>query len=168
MIDLRATRSVHATGNPRREMLVVDDVPEILEWMAGVSRRVRAFDVGLTAEVSAERALDLARTQRFDVVVTDFRMQGADGLDILTAAHRLHPEGRRVLMTGYNEVPAGLDRIQAAGIDAYVQKPLHSQDVLLLLIDMLRGDAQALAPWRKQARDLEAAAMRDERAVGVS
>lgn len=146
----------------KREVLVVDDVPEILELFQGLLRRVRKFDVSLAIEVNSARALDLVASKKFDLVVSDFRMRQVDGIEVLRAAREANPEGRRILMTGYNEVPASLERIQSAAVDAYVQKPLKSQDILILLNDFLEGNPEALAAARAQAREVESTAVAPE------
>lgn len=143
------------------ELLVVDDVPEIGDLFRGVHRRLKTVASRLTVEHDARRAVALVRARRFDVVLSDFRMEGADGIEVLRAARAANPAGRRALVTGYNEVPADLARILDASVDAYVEKPLDVQDTLLLLADLLAGDAARLAPYRAHARAVEAAALRD-------
>ena len=137
-------------------MLVVDDVPEILDLFRGIVRRIRAVPVVLEVAPSGERAVARLRERTFDLVVSDFRMRQVDGIEVLQKARELHPEGRRILMTGYNEVPAAPERIRAAGVDAYVHKPLRSQETLLLLTDFLVGNEEAIRQAREQARALEA------------
>lgn len=150
---------------PKRDVLVVDDVPEILELFRTLLRRVRSFDIDLALEVDSARALDLVARRPFDLVVNDFRMRQVDGIEVLRAARAANPEGRRVLMTGYNEVPASMDRIRSAAIDAYVQKPLKSQELLLLVRDLLSGDEGAIEAAHADAREVEASASMD-RATG--
>ena len=152
---------------PRKDVLVVDDVPEILDIFRGLVRRVRNVDARLTVEVNSQRALDLASSRPFDLVLSDFRMRQVDGIEVLRAARLRNPEGRRVLMTGYNEVPTSLARVFEAEVDAYVQKPLRSQDLLLLLIDMLQGTPSTLEQCRTHARALEDAALRGSRPLGL-
>jgi len=152
---------------PAKRVLVVDDVPEILDLFKGLMRRVRTVPVQLATEVNSARARDLAASEPFDLVISDFRMRQLDGVEVLTAARSRHPEGRRVLMTGYNEVPTDLARIQAAGIDAYVQKPLKSQDLLHLILDFLQDDEAAIAACQAQARALEGGASREKGALGL-
>lgn len=138
-----------------KQILVVDDIPEIGDLFRFIHRRIRTVPTQLTVEVNSARALELARRERFDVIVTDYRMREVDGIELLLASRAHHPTGRRVLMTGYNEIPTTMERIQSASIDAYVQKPLRSQDILMLLIDMLQGDPTTLDTYRARAREIE-------------
>lgn len=146
--------------------LVVDDIVEICNMYRAVFRRVRgAGDVELVIETDPQAAIAQIRAKAFDLVVSDFRMKGADGIDVLAAARATNPNGRRVLMTGYNEIPTGIDRIRTARIDAYLQKPLKTQDLLIMMNDLLNNDAGAVASYRAQAEELEAVAMREEHAL---
>jgi DNA-binding NtrC family response regulator len=143
--------------------LVIDDIPEIGNLYRSIFKRVRGFDVDLTIETDPIVAIKRVRETRFDLVVSDFRMKGGDGIDVLAAAHASHPKGRRVLMTGYNEVPTSIERIRSAHIDAYVQKPLRTQDLLIMMNDLLVGDETALIKYRLVANELELIAAREER-----
>jgi two-component system, probable response regulator PhcQ len=144
-------------------VLVVDDVPDILDYFQGVFRRVRGVDVELTVEADAVNALDRVRETAYDLVVSDFRMRGATGVDVLQAARERNPEGLRVLMTGYNEVPAAIEEIRAADVDGYVQKPLAAQDLLLLILDLLNRNPRTLDQMRSEAREMERVAEAEER-----
>lgn len=145
-----------------KHVLVVDDIPEICELFTALHRRIRTPAVKLTVEINSARALDLVRTNAFDVIVSDYRMREVDGLEVLKAACEHNPSGRRVLMTGYNEIPTTMDRIAAARIDAYVQKPLRYQELLVMMMEMLNNQPEALQPYRDQARDIERVGAREE------
>ena len=138
-----------------REVLVVDDLPEIGDFFRALMRRMHDFDIRLTTEANSEAAVKLVREHKYDLVISDFRMKQADGIEVLSAARSSNPEGLRVLMTGYNEIPTTMDRIRKAGVDAYIQKPLKSQDILLLIFDFLNGNKGAIDAFRHEARELE-------------
>lgn len=152
---------------PVREVLVVDDVPEILEMFRGLLRRVRTVDVHLTTEVDSQRALELARAKPFDLVLSDFRMRQVDGIEVLQAARTTNPAGHRLLMTGYNEVPTSLERVKGANVDGYLQKPLRSAELLPLLVEILGDNPETLAECRDAARAMEAEAAKGGRSLGV-
>ena len=145
-----------------REVLVVDDLPEIGDFFKALIRRLREFDIHLHTEVNSARALDMVRQRPFDLVVSDFRMRQVDGVEVLRAAYEKNPRGGRILMTGYNEIPTSMDRIREANIDAYIQKPLKSQDLLLLIFDFLTGNQEAIESSRRYAREMESMGAREE------
>lgn len=142
-------------------MLVVDDVPEICRLFERVHRRIRHPPVELVTESVAQNAAKAVQDQDFDLIISDYRMKGIDGLDILGAARERHPAGFRVLMTGYNEIPTSLERLRGAAIDAYILKPLNVQDLLLGVLGFLRQDGGFIEESRLRARQFETDAVAD-------
>lgn len=154
--DMTSRANEPAGGRLRtRRILIVDDAPEMREMLVALVRRIRTVEVRVVAVESSKQAIELASEQPFDLVVSDYLLDTADGLDVLAAARRRHPAGLRVLLTGLLEIPAPLARIQAAGVDAYVQKPVAMQDLLLLLITFLHYDTSAIEEQRDHARTME-------------
>lgn len=143
---------------PRRlRILVVDDVPQICDFFRRTLGQFGATGLELETETDAARALKRVQGEPFDLVISDYRMSGPDGIDILLAARRRNPEGGRVLMTGYGEVVAPMETIRAADVDAYIPKPVDPAELQLLVQAMLYSDAGALATVRAGARAIEAA-----------
>jgi DNA-binding NtrC family response regulator len=165
------TPSLDVFEKPRatREILVVDDLPEICAFFTSLLRRLREYDVKLTTETDSAAALEVVQNKPFDLIVSDFRMRQVDGVEVLSAARHANPQGKRILMTGYNEIPTSVERIREADVDAYIQKPLRSQDLLLLIFDFLNENPRTLDSCRAHARELEAMGLREERgATGLS
>jgi len=135
-------------------LLVVDDDPLLLKSLRDT---LESDGHQVVAASSADEAVErlAACPDQPDLIISDFRMRQVDGIEVLTAARGHHPDGLRVLMTGYNEIPTSMDRIRQAKIDAYVQKPLRSQDILLLIFDFLNGNRSAIDACRQEARELE-------------
>jgi response regulator RpfG family c-di-GMP phosphodiesterase len=93
-------------------LLLVDDEVRILSALRRVLRR-EGYRL-LTAETPDEQAVD--------VIVTDQKMPGMSGLQLLAEAARRRPEARRLLITGWTEeVPR--EQIEALGIRAMIPKP---------------------------------------------
>ncbi|HVL87148.1 MAG TPA: response regulator [Candidatus Thermoplasmatota archaeon] len=149
-----------------REALFVDDEPEICRFYERLLRHARHLPLRATIASDARQALALAHARPFDLVVSDFRMPGADGAAILTAARERNPGGRRVLVTGYNEIPAPLPRLREAGVEAYLQKPFDPVELFLIVVDFLEGRGRTIRTLAREAGELEAASP-DPRSVGV-
>lgn len=131
-----------------KSMLVVDDVPEILQFFERVVALYRTRAVELVTTDRPADALELVGRRDFDVVISDYRMPGVDGLRVLTAARARHPEGRRVLITGYNEIPAPAQELADAGIDGRLRKPLAKGELLEFLQACLSDEPDALVAYR--------------------
>src|SRR3954462_12767232 len=109
-------------------MLVVDDDPQVL---AAVRRDLRSKYRESYAVVSAssgEEALTTirelkARGDALAIVVSDQRMPGMQGTDLLAQSRDLYPTTRRVLLTAYSDIDAAIKAINVAHLDHYLAKP---------------------------------------------
>lgn len=101
-------------------ILLVDDELAVLRALARLFGR-RGHEVRTVA--SAEAALPLLEQFLPDVVISDFKMGGMTGVDLLRVVKRRLPNARRVLLSGYAEVDGAFDAI-------FIHKPYSSQDLL--------------------------------------
>lgn len=106
-------------------LLVVDDEAAALKNLAHLFRKA-GYEV--TARQSGQAALKELRDREFDVVLTDLRMKGVDGLAVLRQARELQPDVEVIVITGH----ATLDSAVAAmkeGAFHYVAKPYRLDEV---------------------------------------
>jgi len=103
----------------RPVLLIVDDEARILTALRRALRR-ESYEI-LTAETPAE-ALRLLDAQPVDLILSDHKMPGMSGVELLAAAARKQPNARRILITGWTEeVPPA--ELEAIGVDALLPKP---------------------------------------------
>jgi adenylate cyclase len=104
-------------------LLAVDDEPDILDFLERVFRRqYRVLRAG-----DAEQAEDLAQQQEPQVVVSDQRMPGRSGLELLEGMSRAHPGVTRILLSGFSDLPEITQATQSGIVHAYVVKPVDSK-----------------------------------------
>jgi response regulator RpfG family c-di-GMP phosphodiesterase len=108
-------------------VLYVDDEPVLCRAFARLFQD--RGDVQVLAVGSPEEALALLGRESFDVVVSDLRMPGMSGLELLAAARRQAPETRRLLVSGYADFETALDAINEVGIDRLLTKPWQNEEV---------------------------------------
>ncbi|HVM45467.1 MAG TPA: response regulator [Candidatus Thermoplasmatota archaeon] len=128
----------HVDPRPTKNVLVIDDVPEIGQMYRALLRRVRTANVRATIEVQSARAIELLEREPFDLVITDFRMPGYNGADVVRAVRRTQPNARCILMSGYLESSAG--KLPEDGVDAVVAKPLNSAAIIALIERVLADE----------------------------
>ena len=110
-------------------LLVVDDM-EAMRMALVQCLRLSGYDVASAA--SGGEALDLLRTQRFDLVLTDQAMPGLSGLELTDAVSRMHPHMPIVLLTGHTDVELARDSLQRGASD-FVTKPVNIRELPILV-----------------------------------
>ena len=112
----------------RARILVVDDKENILKLFA----RILGDAYEVTSAADGGRAISLIGGQEFDVIVTDLRMPGADGFEVLRAAKARSPETEVVMMTAYATVQDAVTAMKEGAYD-YLQKPFDPDDATLVI-----------------------------------
>lgn len=114
-------------------ILIVDDDSSIRTHLAA-----GVCELGHEAEVAADAMEALAVMDRSacDVVLSDIRMAGMDGLTLLRELRRRHPNAGVVLMTAYATVPDAVEAIRGGAYD-YLVKPFSLEQVGLVLARLL-------------------------------
>jgi two-component system, NtrC family, response regulator AtoC len=123
------------------KILVADDEQNLRRVLVALLRR-EGHDVVQAA--SGVEAID--RLSEVDVVITDLRMPGADGMEVLRTASRLHPHVPVIMITAYGSVGQAVEAIKAGAFD-YIEKPFE-QDSIRVIVEKAIGQATAnkLAP----------------------
>ncbi len=112
----------------RATILVVDDK----ENMRSLLARVLGDTCDVVTAPDGAQAIALLGIRSFDVVMSDVRMPGADGFDVLDAVRRECPETEVILMTAFGSVDAAVGAIKRGAYD-YVEKPFDSDRVLRIV-----------------------------------
>jgi len=118
-----------AAGTPAR-ILVVDDEPGIRVMLSAALKR-EGHEVLLATD--GQSALATLETGPVDLVVTDIRMPGMSGIELLDAAKRIDPGLSVIMMTAYGSKDTVLDALRLGATD-YVEKGDKLKDELMLRI----------------------------------
>src|ERR1035438_2514467 len=111
-------------------LLIVDDDANTL---ASVARAFRMAGHEATVCDSATRALELVKTQRFDLIFSDVVMPGKDGISFLEDLKALGSSTPAVMISGQASVEMAVRATRLGAVD-FLEKPL-STDKLLLTVD---------------------------------
>jgi len=117
------------TDRIQRKVLVVDDDKAMREMVVALLE-----DAGHGAEQSANatEAIDKLRDHDFDAVLSDIRMPGLSGIEMLGEIRDLRPETPVILMTAFGSIDSAVEAMQAGAFD-YVTKPFQRDAVLVSL-----------------------------------
>lgn len=123
---LAATRDENRQET-RYKVLVVDDEPANLRVM--INPLSRAYEV-LSAE-SAEAALELIPRHRdIAMIISDQRMPGKSGVELLQACREMVPRAVGIIVTGYVDIESVIQAINDAQIYKFILKPIDRNDLL--------------------------------------
>lgn len=119
---------------------LIDDEPIVLDLIAGFLGEL-GHDV--TRASTGEQFLDdTSRTGAdFDLIVTDFKMPGISGTSLIRELHHRFPSVPVVVMSGYAEAFSADDVV--AGVHAYLSKPIHLDELEILLEKLARARGAA-------------------------
>ncbi|MFV8835451.1 sigma 54-interacting transcriptional regulator [Aquisalimonas sp.] len=129
----------------RRSILLVDDDPGLLRLL---SIRLKSAGYTVTAAESGEEALANMSAARPDVVITDLRMGGMDGLALFEAIHQDHPTLPVIILTAHGSIPDAVEATRS-GVFSFVTKPFDSQKLLeqvAAALDVSGGSESSDAP----------------------
>ncbi len=121
------TIAAPSAGSPGFTLLFVDDEPDILDSLQRSFRR--GYRV-LTAR-GGDEALALLQEHTIDLIISDQRMPGLTGTDVLKAARNIQPEAIRILLTGYSDMESLIACVNDAGLYKYLSKPWEPEDLQL-------------------------------------
>ncbi len=108
----------------RARVLVVDDDAEMCELLE--ASLASTFEV--STSTAAERALAVLRTTHVDVLVTDLRMSGMQGIDLCRAALDVQPDLAVIVITSFGSLGAAIESIRAGAYD-FVTKPFPLETI---------------------------------------
>jgi DNA-binding NtrC family response regulator len=111
--------------NDSIRILVVDDEASQRELVSGYLKK-QGFEVFTAA--GGESALELFRQSPMELILTDQRMPGLSGLDLLKAAREINPETQVIVMTAYGSVETAVEAMRDGAAD-YVAKPLNLDEL---------------------------------------
>jgi two-component system, NtrC family, response regulator GlrR len=134
-------------------ILLVDDDPDLLRLL---SMRLSTAGYSVVTAASGMQALAQLAQRYPQVVITDLRMDGMDGMTLLDLLHRDHPALPVIILTAHGSIP---EAVTAAhhGVFAFLTKPFDGKDLLEQIDKALRvsgaaprpAEATASTEWRQ-------------------
>lgn len=121
-----------------RTILCVDDEPNILSSM---KRLFRATGHRLLTAEGGIEALAQLETQAVDLVISDMRMPGMNGAELLQQVRQRWPATTRLLLTGYADISSTIAAINEGRIHRYITKPWNDDELLMTVREAFERQA---------------------------
>src|SRR5829696_6221731 len=115
-----------ATGATRPRVLVVDDEASIRDLLSK-TLALAEYDVDLAPD--GRTALERLRIIPYDLLITDLKMPGVDGLTVIREARRLKADIPVIIITGFSTEASAIDAVNL-GVSGYLTKPFRVPRVL--------------------------------------
>lgn len=151
----------------RHKILVVDDEPANLRLL----RRVLGDEYETFAAESGSEALNILKAQDISLIITDQRMPNMTGVQLLEESLAVRPDAIKILLTGYTDVQALIDAINAGRVYKYIPKPWDAEDLKLTVkralesYDLKRRNEILLLDLKQALTQLEDLSMATIRAL---
>jgi excisionase family DNA binding protein len=117
---------VRATPDRRARILVVDDEAGIRELL---SKTLALAEYEVDLAPGGQEALERLRGFHYDLLITDLKMPGVDGLTLIREAHRFLPQLPIIIITGFSTEASAIEAINL-GVNGYLTKPFRVPKVL--------------------------------------
>ena len=130
------------TNGVTRHIFFVDDESGIRET---VHKTLKGPDTEVSCYASAGDCLEQLRAKKCDLLITDVRMPGMDGLELVAQAKRIAPWIAVVVVSGYGDIPMAVRALRAGAVD-FLEKPLTKQGLLSAVESALTQNSAAADP----------------------
>jgi FixJ family two-component response regulator len=144
---------------PPPHILIVDDDPALLSALPR-TLTLRMPGIHVDTTTSPFEAIKLIQTQRYDAVVSDIKMPGMDGLELLARIRAMQPDVPTLLITGHGEHEIAIQALRGGAYD-YIQKPIDRDSFVAALLraiqtcQLRRQVAEQQVALELHARSLE-------------
>ncbi len=115
--------------NAKTRILVIDD-EESIRTLLRISLTHKGYEV-FTAE-DGEKGVEIFEQEKPPIVLTDIKMPGIDGLEVLKRIRRLDPDARVIVITGHGDMDSAIESLKLEASD-FINKPIKD-DVLMVAL----------------------------------
>jgi len=131
-------------------IMVVDDDKNGSKSLARILKQVPGYQVDTFN--NADDALNQARTVDYDVVISDLRMPGKDGITFLRMLKEKQPSASRIIFSGFCDKEILYGAINVANAERYIEKPCEPEIIKATVAEILSERKRAFAELNQQVR----------------
>jgi DNA-binding NtrC family response regulator len=117
------------------KILIVDDEPDMLKLLSMILREKTPYSI--TTTNNPLEALEMAKQGDFDLVISDLKMPGLDGIELIDAIKRLNEDIPIIIITAYGTVESAAEAIEKGGFD-FITKPFRKEQILFTIDKALK------------------------------
>lgn len=124
---MTSTTDLASQKTTRYRVLCVDDEPNILR---ALKRALFSLDIELICTESGEQALAIMTKHKIHVVISDMKMPGMSGAELLEKVAQQYPDTYRIVLTGFADIQTTIQAVNHGKIHRYLQKPWDNNELI--------------------------------------
>ena len=126
-------------GKEEQVILIVDDEEGLRE---GLSKLLEDEGYAVECAEDGEKALEIVRSTHIDLMLTDMRMPGMSGIDLLKQVRKIREEIGVIILTGYGEIESYIEAMNFGAME-YVSKPFKVNELKFIVSKILDQSASS-------------------------
>jgi len=103
----------------------------------------------ITAE-SAMAAMPYVKKKQIDLIISDYKMPGMDGITFLKKAEEIIPDTPKILLTAFPKLDLAIEAINEVAVDKFLTKPIPPDKMLSIVKTLLKIDQPAKPPMPRR------------------
>lgn len=112
------------------KLLLVDDEPDMLKLLSMIIKEKTPYEVVTTN--NPLEALEFAKKGGFDLVISDLKMPGLDGIELIEAVKKIDEDIPIIIITAYGTVESASESMNKGGFD-FITKPFRKEQILFTI-----------------------------------
>ncbi len=117
-------------------ILIVDDEEGVRD---GLSELLKDEGYTVLCAEDGEEALKILRTTSIDLILTDMRMPGMSGIDLLKKVHEINDKLGVIILTGYGEIESYIEAMSFGAME-YVSKPFKANELRFIVSKIIQKE----------------------------
>ncbi|MBN2060886.1 MAG: sigma-54-dependent Fis family transcriptional regulator [Deltaproteobacteria bacterium] len=142
-------------------ILLVDDEKDMLTLLYRIIKEDNNFEI--TMETDPFRALKIFNEKKIDLVITDLKMPGMDGIGLLREVRKIDPHVPVIILTAYATIETAVQAIQEGAYD-YLTKPFRRERIILSIDKVMQW--QKIVKENQSLKEALAAKKEDDSIIG--
>ena len=132
------------------KLLLIDDEESIIRVLS-ISLKSDGYDVATAS--NGDEGIKLFQQESPDIVLTDIKMPGMDGIEVLKRVKKLNPDTEVIVITGHGDMDSAIEALQYGASD-FINKPIRD-DILTLSLDRAKEKLAVKQKLKEYTDDLE-------------